>query len=155
VLPTAGEKVGTMTIGGVTGTANLISDPTGRWNPKEGREGAGFLLAGNVDAMKTGKHFAAATITLFSSAAVNRRKGAGTSGRTKPAEVPFPAEIPVEPGDRLGLETGPGTGGPNYYPSTYSAPLGNRQCGLSARQKSGRRWGRAANSKSGTAEGIC
>jgi hypothetical protein len=42
----------------------------------------------------------------------------------------FPAEIPVEPGDRLGLETGPGTGGPNYYPSTYSAPLGNREYGV-------------------------
>jgi hypothetical protein len=42
----------------------------------------------------------------------------------------FPAEIPVEPGDRLGLETGPDTGSPNYYPSTYSAPLGNRQDGV-------------------------
>jgi hypothetical protein len=42
----------------------------------------------------------------------------------------FPAQIPVEPGDRLGLETGPGTGGTNDYPSTYSAPLGNRQYGV-------------------------
>jgi hypothetical protein len=42
----------------------------------------------------------------------------------------FPAEIPVEPGDRLGLQTGPGTGGINDYPSTYSAPLGNRQYGV-------------------------
>jgi hypothetical protein len=42
----------------------------------------------------------------------------------------FPAEIPVEPGDRLGLQTGPGIGGINDYPSTYSAPLGNRQDGV-------------------------
>jgi hypothetical protein len=42
----------------------------------------------------------------------------------------FPAEIPVEPGDRLGLQTGPGIGGINDYPSTYSAPLGNRQYGV-------------------------
>jgi hypothetical protein len=44
--------------------------------------------------------------------------------------VTFPAQIPVEPGDRLGLQTGPGTGGINDYPSTYSAPLGNRQYGV-------------------------
>jgi hypothetical protein len=44
--------------------------------------------------------------------------------------VTFPVQIPVEPGDRLGLQTGPGIGGINDYPSTYSAPLGDRQYGV-------------------------
>jgi hypothetical protein len=49
----------------------------------------------------------------------------------------FTAQIPVESGDRLGLETGPGIGGPNYYPSTYSGPPGNRQYGVVGAPKVG------------------
>jgi type VI protein secretion system component Hcp len=94
-LPAAGEKVGEMTIAGVTGTMNLISDPTGAVEPEgwglavsesTGAGGAGGAGAGKVkeefeafrvvkapdsfspgmlEAMKAGKHFAAATITIF------------------------------------------------------------------------------------------
>jgi type VI protein secretion system component Hcp len=93
-LPAAGEKVGTMTIVGVTGTVNLISDPTGAvepegWGvtsqPSSGGAGAGkaefeafrvvkapdSFSPGLLDAMKTGKHFAAATITLFEPGTTN------------------------------------------------------------------------------------
>ena len=49
----------------------------------------------------------------------------------------FPVQIPVEPGDRLGLETGPAVGGSDYYPSTYTAPLGNRQYGVVGAPKVG------------------
>jgi hypothetical protein len=65
----------------------------------------------------------------------------------------FPAEIPVEPGDRLGLETGPGTGGPNYYPSTYSAPLGNRQDGVVGAPKVGQTVGTGGEFEVGNSGG--
>jgi hypothetical protein len=65
----------------------------------------------------------------------------------------FPAEIPVEPGDRLGLETGPDTGSPNYYPSTYSAPLGNRQDGVVGAPKVGQTVGTGGEFEVGNSGG--
>jgi hypothetical protein len=65
----------------------------------------------------------------------------------------FPAEIPVEPGDRLGLETGPGMGGANNYPSTYSAPLGNRQYGAVGEPKVGQTVGTGGEFEVGNANG--
>jgi hypothetical protein len=67
----------------------------------------------------------------------------------------FPAEIPVEPGDRLGLETGPGIGGANNYPSTTAPPSAIVSTEPSANRKSGRRSGPGANLKSATPTAIC
>jgi type VI protein secretion system component Hcp len=88
-LPVAGQKVGEMTLAGVTGTINLISDPSAAVEPEgwglvgpEPTGGGGgvshpkfatFRVVKAVDslspellkAMKFGSHFTLATITLF------------------------------------------------------------------------------------------
>jgi type VI protein secretion system component Hcp len=88
-LPEAGQKVGEMTVGGVTGTIDLISDPSAAvepegWSlvgpePTGGGGGVGhpkfatFRVVKAVDSlspellkvMRLGDHFTAATITLF------------------------------------------------------------------------------------------
>jgi hypothetical protein len=65
----------------------------------------------------------------------------------------FPTQIAVEPGDRLGLETGPDAGEPNYYPSNYSAPLGDREYGVVGAPKVGQTVGTGGEFEVGSSGG--
>jgi hypothetical protein len=66
----------------------------------------------------------------------------------------FPVAIPVAPGDRLGLETGPGTVVPNTYPTTFSGTLDDHEYGVVGAPKVGQTVGPGGEFEVGTNNGY-